>query len=363
MLTVLFIGGCQKSDDSPIKIGILHSLTGTMAISEKPVADAVLLAIEEINQSGGLLGRKLVPVIADGKSDWPTFASEAERLITVEKVAVVFGCWTSASRKTVKPIFEKYKSLLFYPVQYEGLEESPNIIYLGAAPNQQITPAISWAAEYLGKRLYLIGSDYVFPRVANWIIRKQAKLLALDIVGESYIPLGGTDFDKVVANIKASKPDVIINSINGSSNVAFFHAYAEAGISIQDSPVISFSIGETELAAMHNNGDMVGHYAAWSYFQNMASDGNRKFVSAFKSRFGRDRPVSDPMEVAYIGVKLWAQAFETQGSTEALAILNVIRTLSAGGPEGIVAIDFNNRHAWRQMHIGRVNRQSGFDIV
>ncbi len=362
-LTVFSIGACQKSDDTPIKIGILHSLTGTMAISERPVVDATLLAIEEINQSGGLLGRKLVPVIADGKSDWPTFASEAERLITVEKVAVVFGCWTSASRKTVKPIFEKYNSLLFYPVQYEGLEESPNIIYMGAAPNQQIVPAISWAAEHLGKRLYLIGSDYVFPRVANWIIRKQAQLLGLDIVGESYIPLGTTDFDKIVADIKTSKPDVVINTINGSSNIDFFHAYAGAGFSSRKLPIISFSIGDNELMAMGNKVEQAGHYAAWSYFQALPQEKNQRFVSAFRQRFGQDRRISDPMETAYSAVQLWAMAARSHNAVDTAGVINALRTISLEAPEGIVAIDFENRHAWRAMRIGKLNAEGGFDIV
>jgi len=362
-LTGFSIGACQKSDDTPIKIGILHSLTGTMAISERPVVDATLLAIEEINQSGGLLGRKLVPVIADGKSDWPTFASEAERLITVEKVAVVFGCWTSASRKTVKPIFEKYNSLLFYPVQYEGLEESPNIIYMGAAPNQQIVPAISWAAEHLGKRLYLIGSDYVFPRVANWIIRKQAQLLGLDIVGESYIPLGTTDFDKIVADIKTSKPDVVINTINGSSNIDFFHAYAGAGFSSRKLPIISFSIGDNEFMAMGNKVEQAGHYAAWSYFQALPQEKNQRFVSAFRQRFGQDRRISDPMETAYSAVQLWAMAARSHNAVDTAGVINALRTISLEAPEGIVAIDFENRHAWRAMRIGKLNAEGGFDIV
>lgn len=216
-----FIGKNRLMSKIPIKVGILHSLTGTMAFSEKAVADMTLLAIEELNESGGLLGRKIEALLVDGRSDWPTFAKEAEKLITVEQVSVVFGCWTSASRKTVKPVFEKYDHLLFYPVQYEGLEQSPNIIYTGAAPNQQIIPAVMWCFENLGKKFFLIGSDYIFPRVANEIIQDHAKAVGAVIVGEEYLMLGSHDVDDVIRKIKEAKPDVILNTINVT---AMFHS-------------------------------------------------------------------------------------------------------------------------------------------
>jgi len=357
------LGGCQKTDNEPIKIGILHSLTGTMAISEKPVVDATLLAIEEINASGGLLGRKLVPVIADGKSNPSTFATEAERLITKEKVAVVFGCWTSACRKTVKPIFEKYRSLLFYPVQYEGLEQSPNIIYTGSTPNQQIIPAISWATQHLGKRLYLIGSDYVYPHIANWLIKKQASLLGLELVGESYLPLGSGKVDNIIADIKASQPDVIINTINGDSNISFFRALAKAGMTAAKMPVMSFSLGESELAALPDSSNMVGHYAAWSYFQSIKSPQNRQFVQAFKKIFGQHTAISDPMEAAYFGVHLWAQTVHANAATDIAAVLEALEVQTIDAPEGIVAIDLDSHHTWRPMRIGQVNAQLSFGVV
>jgi len=359
---LILLSGCQKADEAPIKVGILHSLTGTMAISEKPVVDATLLAIEEINANGGLLGRKLVPVILDGKSHPPIFASQAERLIRDEKVAVIFGCWTSASRKTVKPIVEKYENLLFYPVQDEGMEFSPHIIYTGEVPSQQIIPAISWASENLGKRLYLIGSNYIFPRVANWLIRKQAALLGMQIVGESYQPLGSTDFSATAAEITRLKPDVVINTINGDSNISFFKTMYEAGLRAETTPVLSFSIGENELLGMPPE-HTIGHYAAASYFQSIDSIDNRSFVRAFKTRYGRQRVLSDAMEAAYIGVKLWSKAVSLTDSTDAIMILSTIKTLSMQAPEGVIAMGLSSQHTWRHMRVGRINNKRQFDII
>lgn len=267
----------------PIKVGVLHSLTGTMAISATSVCDATLLAIEELNAAGGVLGRRIEPVVADGKSDWPTFASEAERLITREHVAVVFGCWTSAGRKTVKPIFEKHDHLLFYPVQYEGLEQSPNIIYTGAAPNQQILPAVKWSFDHLGRRFFLVGSDYVFPRTANAIIKAQVTALGGEIVGEEYLRLGSSEAAAVVQKIVQARPTVILNTINGDSNVAFFAALRGAGITPARIPTVSFSLAEGELRHMDAR-TMAGDYAAWNYFQSVDSPENRRFVEAFRAR-------------------------------------------------------------------------------
>ncbi|MEL6546690.1 MAG: urea ABC transporter substrate-binding protein, partial [Myxococcota bacterium] len=293
--------------NAPIKVGILHSLSGTMAISEKPVVDATLLAIEEVNEKGGVNGRKLEAVIADGKSDWPTFAKEAQRLISEENVSVIFGCWTSASRKTVKPVFERLDHLLFYPVQYEGLEQSPNIVYTGAAPNQQIIPAVKWSFDNLGKKFFLVGSDYVFPRTANAIIRDQLAALGGEIVGEEYLLLGSKDVQSVVDAVVAAKPDVILNTINGDSNVAFYKALRKAGVSPKDVPSMSFSIAEPELQSM-NVSSMIGEYTAWNYFQSAKGDANASFVRKFKEKYGADRVTSDPLEAAYFGVHLWAQA-------------------------------------------------------
>ena len=354
--------GCQNHDNEAIKVGVLHSLTGSMAISELPVVDATLLAIEEINASGGLLGRKLVPVVADGKSDPATFASEAERLINHEKVAVIFGCWTSASRKMVLPVAEQHKSLLFYPIQYEGMEMSPYIIYTGAVPNQQIFPAISWAKAHLGKRLYLIGSDYIFPRTANWLIRKQAAMLDMQIIGETYQPLGSTDFSAAVADIARLKPDAVINTINGDSNISFYKAMYESGLRAETTPVISFSIGENELTNMPLE-QLLGHYAAWSYFQSIDSGENRTFIKAFKARFGQQRVLSDPMEAAYFGMKLWAQAVSTAQSIETSDVKSTLKSQSFAAPEGIISIALNSQHTWKRMRIGKVTTSGQFEVV
>ncbi|MCE0483468.1 MAG: urea ABC transporter substrate-binding protein [Methylacidiphilales bacterium] len=347
-----------------IKVGILHSLTGTMSISERPVVDAVELSIDEINASGGLLGgRKVVPILADGHSDWPTFARESTRLIKDEKVCAVFGCWTSASRKTVRPIFEKLDGLLFYPVQYEGLEQSPNIIYLGAAPNQQIIPAVKWAFDNLGsRRFYLVGSDYVFPRAANAVISDQIKALGAQVVGEDYIPLGRTDVEPVVGRIVARHPDVILNTINGDTNVAFFRALRAAGISPKTVPTISFSIGESELPSM-NPSTCVGDYAVWNYFQTLDGSRNNAFVTAFRKRYGADRVVSDPMEAAYCAVKLWAQAVEEAGTEETSAVRKTILDQSMAAPEGVMLIDPETQHTWRPVRVGRIRADGQFDVV
>ncbi|MFZ2406888.1 MAG: transporter substrate-binding protein, partial [Methylobacter sp.] len=231
----------------PIKIGVLHSLTGTMAVSEKPLVDAVRLAVEEINAQGGLLGKPVEIVVADGKSDPDVFAQEAERLIEREHVSVLFGCWTSASRKAVKPVVEKHRHLLFYPVQYEGMEQSANIIYTDAAPNQQIVPGTRWAAQKFGQRVYLVGSDYVFPRTANIIIADLINISGGKILGERYLPLGSADVAAIIEDIARKKPDVVLNTLNGDSNAAFFSALAAAGLS--DLPLVSFSVEEGGMLA------------------------------------------------------------------------------------------------------------------
>ncbi|MGH8659546.1 MAG: urea ABC transporter substrate-binding protein, partial [Gammaproteobacteria bacterium] len=253
----------------PIRVGILHSLTGTMAISETSVAEATVMAIEEINQQGGLLGRKIEPRVVDGRSDWPTFAKEAERLITEENVSAIFGCWTSACRKTVKRVVEKYNHLLLYPVQYEGLEQSPYIVYTGAAANQQLIPAVKWCFDHLGRKLFLIGSDYVFPRTANAIIKDHIAALKGKVLGEEYILLGSGDVKGVVRKIAQTRPDVILNTINGDTNVAFFKELRTAGITPKEIPTMSFSIAEDELRIL-GAAEMAGDYASWNYFQSIA---------------------------------------------------------------------------------------------
>ncbi|MDX8413108.1 MAG: urea ABC transporter substrate-binding protein [Mariprofundales bacterium] len=363
VLVVVSMALLPEDAPAPIKVGILHSLTGTMAVSEKPVMEATLLAIEQINAKGGLLGRNIEPVIVDGKSDPAVFAREAERLISEEHVSVVFGCWTSACRKMVAPVFEQQHNLLFYPVQYEGLERSPNIIYTGAVPNQQIIPAVSWALKKFGSRIYLIGSDYVFPRVANWLIRKQVTLLKGSVVGERYILLGSRDVDAIVADIKQRKPSVVINTINGDSNFAFFHALHEAGVTADDIPVLSFSIGEAELAQLSADEDGIGHYAAWNYFQSIDRPENHQFISAFRARFGQGRVLTDPMEAAWLGVYLWAKAVRSAQSDETAIIQQTIAHQSINAPEGVVSVDHQTHHLWKTVRIGKVMADRQFSVV
>jgi len=350
--------GPAQADADIIRVGILHSQSGTMAASEQPVINATLLAIEQINAAGGLLGKKLQPVVADGKSDENVFANEAGRLITEKHVDVIFGCWTSASRKAVKPVVEALDSLLFYPVQYEGMEQSEHIVYLGATPSQQIIPAISWAIQHLGKRFYLIGSDYIFPRVANWLINKQLKIMRAEQLGESYVPLGATDFAPVIADIKRQHPDVIINTINGDSNKAFFHALKIADISAK---ALSFSVDATLVQAIPVE-EIAGHYAAWNYVQSLDNPQNKAFIAAYHKRFG-EQSISDPMEKAWVGVHLWANAVRHANTSDPNIIRSTILHQSLVAPEGIVSIDQSNRHMWKTARIVRINRRRQFDIV
>ncbi|MBL4693596.1 MAG: urea ABC transporter substrate-binding protein [Magnetovibrio sp.] len=341
-----------------VRVGILHSLSGVMARSEQPIVDVVLMAIEEINAKGGVLGRKIVPVIADGKSDEKVFAKEAERLIVKEKVDVVFGVWTSAARKAVKPIFEKYDHLLFYPVQYEGLEVSPNIIYLGAAPNQQIIPAVKWSFDHLGKRMFLVGSDYIFPRTANEIIRLQVQALGGEIVGEHYENLQDPDYHHAVQDIVKAKPDVIISTINGDGNIGFFKALRAAGVTPQTIPVMSFSVSKDLFTP-----DMTGNYAAWNYFQSLNSKQNSGFIHRLKARYGQDRQASDPVQSAYSGVFLWAKSAERANSTKPHDIQVSRKNTSIPTPGGILNVDTVTNHVWKRPRIGKINKNGEFDIV
>ena len=351
-----------KLNKEPIKVGILHSKTGTMAISEKPVIDSTLLAIKEINSQGGILGRKIEPIVEDGKSDIDEFKKQAEKLINQDKVLAVFGCWTSACRKTVKPIFEQYNRLLIYPLQYEGLEQSPNIVYTGAAPNQQIIPAVKWAFDNIGKRFFLVGSDYVFPRTANAIIKDQIKGLQGEIVGEEYLLLGSNNVKNIVNKIVRTKPDVILNTINGDSNVAFFKVLRKSGITPEKIPTISFSIAEEELQSMKIE-DMVGDYAAWNYFQSIQTPENQRFVASFKAKYGADRVTNDPIEAGYFGVYLWAQAVEKAGNLNPKNIQERVEDRSFNAPSGVVYVDPENQHTWKYVRIGQIKSNGQFEII
>jgi len=346
----------------PIKIGVLHSLTGTMAASESPLVDAVRLAVEESNQSGGIDGAQIEIIVTDCRSDPVYCAQQAEKLITQDKVQALFGCWTSSCRKAVKPVVEKHHHLLFYPVQYEGLEKSSDIIYTGAAPNQQIIPMVSWALQGRGKRAYLIGSDYVFPRTANRIVKKLLLAQGGQLVAERYAPLGEQKLDKIVREIVALHPDFVVNTLNGDSNLYFFRALQKAGVRAQDIPVFSTSIAEAELAAMGPE-LVVGHYAAWNYFQSADNDENREFIENFRRRSGRERVLDDPMEAAYIGVHLWVNALRGAETLDMATVKIVLEQQTLAAPEGIVAVDPDTRHLWKQVRIGRARADGQFDIV
>ncbi len=348
-----------------IKVGILHSLSGTMAISEKSVVDAENLAIEEINKAGGVLGKQVQAIIEDGNSDWPTFNEKAKKLIDQDKVVTIFGCWTSASRKAVKDTFESKKHMLWYPVQYEGQECSQNIFYTGAAPNQQIEPSVDWLLEqYKGKPFFLVGSDYVFPRTANTIIKAQLEAKGGKVVGEDYIPLGGTEVTPIISKIKSAMPDggVIYNSLNGDTNVAFFKQLQGAGLGPDKYPSMSVSIAEEEVKAIGVE-YLKGHFAAWNYFQTVDTPESKKFVEAFKAKYGADRVVNDPMEAAYIMVYLWKQSVEKAGTTDDL---EKVRKAAYGqtfaAPEGTVTMN-TNHHISKFVRIGKVRDDGLFDIV
>jgi urea transport system substrate-binding protein len=354
------VGGAPAGE--PVKVGVLHSLSGTMAVSETGVVDAVLFALDEVNQEGGVLGRPVKAVVADGRSDRPTFAREAERLITQEQVCTVFGCWTSASRKTVKPVFERHDHLLIYPVPFEGLETSPCVVYLGAAPNQQILPAVRWAQADLGKkRFFLVGSDYVFPRAANAIIKDHLTRSGAELVGEEYVPLGSPNVEAAVAAIARTKPDLILNTINGDSNIAFFRALRAAGVTAATTPTMSFSIGEQGLRTL-NAADLEGDYAAGSYFESVASPENEAFVRRFHDKYPQ-RSISDPMETAYMGVKLWARTANEVQSLDPKKIRRGLLNQTFRGPGGEIRIDPDTQYCERTPRIAQIQPDGRFQVV
>ncbi len=349
-----------KSPEPPIVVGVLHSLTGTMAYSESPVVDATLMAIEEINQRRGLLGRRVEAAVVDGRSSGPEFARKAEWLLTQRRVSTIFGCWMSAHRRWVVPLVESHDGILIYPVQYEGLECSPSVFYTGAAPNQQIIPAMRWSFGFLNcKRLFLVGSDYIFPRAANEIIRDEVARMGGTIVGETYIPSGAVNIGNVVTTIAAVKPDLIVNTINGDSNIVFFRSLNAMGITPDRIPTLSFSIGENEL----RNLEIAGTYAAWNYFQSVDRTENTRFVAAIRARYGPLRVTSDPMEAAYMGVHLWAQAVSAARSTNSSKVREALRRQSFNAPEGSVHIDPDNQHSWKTFRVGRVVDNGQFEIL
>lgn len=363
-LAVLVAAGVMlsvaKRAPEPIKVGVLHSLTGNMGASERPLVDALQFAFDEINAAGGLLGRPVRPVVVDCRSDADFCALEAERLISEEHVSALFGCWTSACRKAVKPVVERHHHLLFYPLQYEGMELSPNIVYVGSAPNQQIIPAVRWSLDNLGKTFYLVGSDYVFPRTANLIIKDIILSQGGRILGERYLPSGSDDVAAVIGDLLELRPAVVLNTINGDTNTAFFKAFNQAGLSAKTTPIFSFSLAEAGFSKLP---DIVGHYAAWSYFQSLPNEVNQAFVKAFKQRYGADRVIGDPMESSYTAVHLWKQAVQSANSDRADVVNTAVSWQSLRAPGGIVVVGANTRHTWKTARIGRARADGQFDIV
>ncbi len=354
--------GAALAQSGTVKVGVLHSLSGTMAISEVTVKNATMLAIDQINASGGVLGKKVVPVIEDGASDPAIFSQKAQKLIQQDKVVTVFGGWTSASRKAMLPVFERFHSLLWYPVQFEGNECSSDIMYSGAQPNQQILPALDWAMEQGKKKIFLLGSDYVFPRTANLILKKHILHAGGTVAGEEYVPLGGTDFSAILTKIKIAKPDVIFSTLNGDSNVSFFKQMAAAGITQSQLPVMSFSIAEQEAEAMGPS-LVNGSFAAWNYFQSLSNPANKKFIAAYKAKFGSNAVLDDPMVHGYIDVLIWAAAVKKAGSFDPNAVRKAATQLGwMASPLGQVKFA-ENQSLYQTAYVGQLQPDGQFKVL
>lgn len=356
--------GLAVTDDK-VTVGILHSVTGTMAISETGSVQAEKLAIEQINAMGGVLGRKIEYIQEDGASDWPTFAEKAKKLLVNDDVAAVFGCWTSASRKAVLPVFEQYNGMLYYPTFYEGLEQSPNVIYTGQEATQQILAGIDWVVKEKGaKKFFLLGSDYIWPRTSNKIARKHIEKLGLQVVGEEYYPLGHTQFNSVINKIKLKKPDVIYAIVVGGSNVAFYKQLKAAGIDLTKEKPLLLTISVTEDEILGIGGENIdGAYAAMKYFQSLDNPNNEAFVKAFKERWGKDIVIGDVTQAAYLGPWLWKAAVEKAGSFD----IDKVRAASPGieldtAPEGYVRIH-KNHHLWSKTRIGLAQTDGQYKVV
>ncbi|NVK20327.1 MAG: urea ABC transporter substrate-binding protein [Methylocystaceae bacterium] len=356
--------GLAVTDDE-VTVGILHSVTGTMAISETGSVQAEKLAIEQINAMGGVLGRKIKYIQEDGASDWPTFAEKSKKLLVNDKVAAVFGCWTSASRKAVLPVFEQYNGMLYYPTFYEGLEQSPNVIYTGQEATQQILAGIDWVVKEKGaKSFFLLGSDYIWPRTSNKIARKHIEKLGLKVVGEEYYPLGHTQFNSVINKIRLKKPDVIYAIVVGGSNVAFYKQLKAAGIDLTKDNVTLLTISVTEDEIRGIGGENIeGAYAAMKYFQSLDNENNKAFVSAFKEMWGDDIVIGDVTQAAYLGPWLWKAAVEKAGSFD----IDKVRAASPGielttAPEGYVRIH-ENHHLWSKTRIGLAKKDGQYDVL
>ena len=364
------LAGASLAADDTIKVGILHSLSGTMAISETTLKDVMLMLIDEQNKKGGLLGKQLEAVVVDPASDWPLFAEKARELISQDKVAAVFGCWTSVSRKSVLPVFEELNGLLFYPVQYEGEESQRNIFYTGAAPNQQAIPAVDYLMNEEGvERWVLAGTDYVYPRTTNKILEAylQAKGVAPEDIMINYTPFGHSDWQTIVADIKAfgsaGKKTAVVSTINGDANVPFYKELGNQGLKAEDIPVVAFSVGEEELAGV-DTAPLVGHLAAWNYFQSVEDPANAEFIAKWKE-FTRnpDRVSNDPMEAHVIGFNMWVKAVEKAGTTDPDAVIDSIIGVSVPNLTGGFSTMMPNHHITKPVLIGEIQDDGQFEVV
>jgi len=361
-----------------VKVGVLHSLSGTMAISETSLKDVALMTFDEINAKGGVMGMKIEPVVVDPASNWPLFAEKARQLISQDKVAAVFGCWTSVSRKSVLPVFEELNGLLFYPVQYEGEELSKNVFYTGAAPNQQAIPAVEYLMSKEGggaKRFFLLGTDYVYPRTTNKILRAFLKSKGVDEkdIEEVYTPFGHTDYQTIVGNIKkfsAGGKTAVISTINGDSNVPFYKELGNQGLKATDVPVVAFSVGEEELRGVDTK-PLVGHLAAWNYFMSLKNPANDEFKKKWaeyakaKKLPGADKPITnDPMEATYIGIHMWKQAVEKAKSFDTDKVVAAMAGQEFNAPDGFkIKMDEKNHHLWKPVFIGEIKPDGQFNVV
>ena len=357
------------ADEDTIKVGVLHSLSGTMAISETTLKDTMVMLIDQQNAKGGLLGKQLEAVVVDPASDWPLFAEKARELLTVHEVDVIFGNWTSVSRKSVLPVIEELNGLLFYPVQYEGEESSKNVFYTGAAPNQQAIPATDYFLDELGvEKFALLGTDYVYPRTTNNILEsylKQKGIADSDIF-VNYTPFGHSDWSKIVADVVALGADGkkvgVISTINGDANIGFYKELAAAGVSADDIPVVAFSVGEEELSGL-DTANLVGHLAAWNYFQSADTEANAEFVETWKATMGEDRVTNDPMEAHYIGFNMWVNAATEAGSTEVDAVRAAMYGQEFPNLTGGTAVMLPNHHLAKPVLIGEIQEDGQFDII
>lgn len=360
--------GLAHAEDT-IKIGVLHSLSGTMAISETTLKDTVLMLVDEQNKKGGVLGKKLEAVVVDPASDWPLFAEKARELVQKEKVSAIFGCWTSVSRKSVLPVVEELNSILFYPVQYEGEESSKNVFYTGAAPNQQAIPAVDYLLKQGVKRWALVGTDYVYPRTANKILEAYLKSKGFtdEDIYISYTPFGHSDWQSIVSDIKkfgtAGKKAAVVSTINGDANVPFYKELANQGVSAKDIPVVAFSVGEEELTGIDTK-PLVGHLAAWNYFESVDSEANEEFIEAWHKYTGNeDRVTNDPMEATYIGFNMWVKAVEKAGTTDSDAVQDALIGVAVPNLSGGTATMMPNHHITKPVLIGEIQDDGQFEVV